>query len=183
MDLSSSDEQLITAIACGDENAFAIFYQRYSSGIFTYLTRLINDEISADDLLQEVFIAVWQGANRFRGHSQVKTWLYRIAHNQAISWFRRKHITSPFEDAENVESGENPEQIFLSGWMDGQLKQALDTLSPKHREVLELSFGLEMPYMEIAKVIGCPVGTVKSRMSHALQHLGTNLKSLEKLND
>ncbi len=85
----STDRLLLQAVAQGDENAIGELYQRYQAPLYNYLLRLMREPAGAEDLLQEIFIAVWQGAGRFRGEAKVKTWLFRIAHNQAVSWLRR----------------------------------------------------------------------------------------------
>jgi RNA polymerase sigma-70 factor (ECF subfamily) len=167
----ASDADLIRLIAGRNEPAFLELYQRYSAPVFAYLLRLIHEPREAEDLLQEVFVAVWRGASAYRGQAQVRTWLYRIAHNQAVSWFRQHRPSSPIDEITIVDSGHKPEDHLINEWQRGRLRQAVDRLSHRHREVLELAFGAELPYADIAKIVGCPVGTVKSRMSYALKAL------------
>ncbi len=177
-DISASDVLLLHQIACSDEGAFSAFYQRYHKAIFNYVLRLIHDPKEAEDLLQEIFLAVWRGAYRFREQAQVKTWLYRIAHYQAISWLRKHRNESPLDDIqENAAQG--PEQISMDNWQHDEMQKALNSLSAKHRAVLELAFMHGMRYAEIAQVVGCPVGTVKSRMSYALKAMHVEYKKTE----
>ena len=166
------DVYLIQLIAGGNENSFGEIYRRYHQPIYNYLLRIVQDDAGADDILQEVFLAVWQGAGKFKQKASVKTWIYRIAYRQSISWLRKHgRKSSPAELEEVVDSGESPEERALTAIRNVNIKRAIEGLSPKHRAVLELAFVQDMSYMEIAEILDCPVGTVKSRMSYALRHL------------
>lgn len=174
---SASDQQLIESVAHGDELAFVELYSRYKGGLYNYLLRLLNDRSSAEDILQEVFVAVWKGSGRFRAHSSVKTWVFRIAHNQAISWRRKqKTVIEHKEEISRAGLDADPENDLLKSWKTDQLREALSKLSPTHRAVVELSFVHDLTYNEIAQIMDCPVGTIKSRMSYALRHLDGVLK-------
>jgi RNA polymerase sigma-70 factor (ECF subfamily) len=170
-----SDIMLLRQIAEGSESAFVELYHRYHVLIFNFVLRLIHDPKEAEDLLQEIFLAVWQGARRYREEAQVKTWIYRIAHYKAISWIRKHKPVISFDDF--TETGQDgPEQEVFTSSQSDDLYKAINNLSVKHRAVLELAFVQGMAYGEIAKVIGCPIGTVKSRMSYALKALYGRLK-------
>lgn len=170
----ASDEQLLACIADGDERAFSELYQRHSVAILNYLARLVHEATEAEDLLQDTFVAVWRGAAQYRGQAQVKTWIYRIAHNLAVSCLRRRKPLTSFDEMDDVGQEQEPEQVLLHLARGHQLQEALDRLSPKHRAVLELAFVQEMPYIEIAAILDCPLGTVKSRISYALKSLKQN---------
>jgi RNA polymerase sigma-70 factor (ECF subfamily) len=172
------DRKLVALISRGDEAALAELYQRHSVPLYNYLLRLVRDQSIAEDLLQEVFIAIWTGSSGFRGRSKVKTWIFRIAHNRAVSWLR-KHAR-PEEAGEQEESpapADNPETVALRHWRQDQVRQAVDQLSPKHRAVIELAFVHDLSYSEIAEVVDCPTGTVKSRISYAMRRLDGILRT------
>lgn len=171
-----SDSDLLRSVAGGDESALAELYQRYHVDIYNYLLRLIHDRRVAEDLLQEVFVAVWQGAARFRGRSSVKNWVFRIAHNQAVNWLRRLSRLPLESDLKDLGSDFDVESLSLRHWRAKQVHEALDELTPNHRAVVELAFVHGLSYAEIAEVVGCPLGTVKSRMSYALRYLGGLLR-------
>jgi RNA polymerase sigma-70 factor (ECF subfamily) len=175
---SASDVLLLRRIAGGDELAFGVLYQRYHVPIFNYVLRLIHEPKEAEDLLQEIFIAVWRGAYRYREQAQVKTWLYRIAHYQAISCLRKRRPVTHIEDVLDINS-DGPEHITADILQRDEVRKAINCLSTKHRAVLELAFVQGMAYKEIAQVVGCPVGTVKSRMSYALRALNGKLKKMD----
>ncbi|MCI0521388.1 MAG: sigma-70 family RNA polymerase sigma factor [Chloroflexi bacterium] len=167
------DVQLLNLAAQGDEQAFAELYQRFSAAIYRYLLHMVFDEIAAEELLQDVFVGAWRGARRFREQSSVKTWLFRIAHHQAVSWLRRRRETERFE---HEEAGDDPEQAAMENWRRDAVRRAVAGLSTDHRAVVELAYYHGLAYAEIAEVMACPVGTVKSRMSHARRYLDEALK-------
>ena len=172
-----SDSQLLLSSARGDDSAFSDLYGRYSVTIYNYLLRLTQDQAASEDLLQEVFVAVWQGAKHFKGRASVKTWIFRIAHNQAISWIRRQQPVLPHTDRLGLASVTgNPEKDISIAWDVDQLMLAMERLSPNHRAVVELAFVQGLSYSEIGQIMSCPVGTVKSRMSYALKNLDGLLK-------
>lgn len=176
-----SESQLIRFVAKGNQAAFRMLYLRYGRLIFQYLLRLVHDAEQAEDLLQEVFWAVWKGAPGFRGNSKVKTWIYHIAHNQAVSWLRAHQPTLQLDE---LNASLPDDRLHLEFQVSANLQQdmirrALDQLTPEHREVLELAYFHELSYREIAEIAGCPIGTVKSRASFARRHLGSILSSTE----
>lgn len=164
------DHSLILLIARGDGEALEELYRRFSVILFNFLLRLVGDTAAAEDLLQDVFLSVWKGAGRFRSASSVKTWLFAITYNQAVSWLRKRR-DAPMSgiDSRVVEPG--AEIAALQNLQDQAVRKALQSLSPNHRAVIELAFYFDCTYAEIAEIMGCPVGTVKSRMSHARQQL------------
>ncbi len=173
-----TDEALLDAVARREERAFDVLYHRYNVSLYNYILRLIHRSHVAEEILQEVFLAVWEGAKDFKGKSKVKTWLFRIAHYQAVSWLRRKREVLT-HDGELPDHPVPPrtESRVIATWQTNKVHAALDKLSPEHRAVLELAFFYEMSYAEIAEVLDCPVGTVKSRMSYARRNLTGHLKA------
>lgn len=165
-----SDADLVGLVARRDQAAFAELYRRFSSMLLSFLSGLVSDRSAAEDLLQEVFLAVWKGAGRFRRMASVKTWLFNIAYKQGVSWLRKRREL-PLADFEHLSASGNPEQIALDRVDQEALLQAFRQLSPQHRSVLELVLIYEMPYAEVAQVLECPVGTVKSRLSYARRQM------------
>lgn len=173
-----SDQQLVRQVAAGDETAFAELYQRYGTPLYNYLIRLIHEPLVAEDLLQETFVGAWRNAGRFRGQSKVTTWLYRIAHNRAVSWLRGHHQTARLDDLPELAVEGDLSQQAMDNWRAAQVRRALGQLSYKHRAVVELTFVHGFSYVEIAEIVGCPEGTVKSRMSYARRYLSNALREL-----
>jgi len=165
------DHQLLRQVAARDERAFDALYQAYGSAVYGYLMRLLNEPVAAEDLLQEVFLAAWQGAGRFRAEARVKTWLLRIAHHQAVSWLRRQRKALALDELAEAVADDGAEEALARTWHADEIRAALDRLTPNHRAVIELTFMHDLSYAEIAQIMDCPIGTVKSRMSYALRHL------------
>lgn len=168
--LAVTDLTLLRRIARGDADAFGRLYDAYSQPIYNYTLSLVSEPAAAEEILQEVFLAVWRGAQRFREQAQVKTWLFRIAHNQALTWLRKNTTTVSLDEAEDIPDDLVLEDLFSN--VDGAaLRAALSRLGPRHLAVVELVFVYNLSYSEVAEVVGIPLGTVKSRMSHALRRL------------
>lgn len=167
------DARLIHAIANGDVHALDALYARYGSLLLGFLTMRLNDAQLAEEVLQDVMLAVWDHAGSFQARSQVKTWLLVIARNRAIN-ATRKHrptlvdLSSVFtlqsEDTGPVEALENLEE-------QNRVRRAIRLLPDVHREVLELAFYHQLSGAEIARVLETNEGTVKSRLHRAKENL------------
>jgi len=174
-----TDTELVQKISSGDETAFSELYSRYNLPVYNFILRLIHQAHAAEDILQEVFLAVWQGSKKFLGKSTVKTWVFRIAYNQTISWIRKNKKT--FRQHQNIDElpiiqdETSPENSLIKLWQTAQIRSAIERLSYNHRSVIELTFIHGFSYQEIADIMKCPVGTVKSRMSYALRYLKTDI--------
>ena len=174
--LSSTEAELLRQVAAGDEAAFAELYDRYAQPVYNYLLRLVNEPAVAEEILQEVFLAMWQSAHRFREEAKVKTWLLRIAHHQAVSWLRRARAAAWTDEELEAYDHDAIEEHLARRWQIDQVRAALARLTPNHRAVIELTFVQGLSYAEIAEVMNCPIGTVKSRMSYALRRLSALLR-------
>jgi len=170
-----SDLDLVRQIAVREEDAVEELYHRYHLPIFNYFLRMTQDAGSAEDLLQEVFMGVWEGAGRFQARASVKTWMFRIAHFQFASWLRN-HKTLP--DSQPTESFEtladledSLESLVFQQWNFSHIQKAMTQLSSNHREVIEFTFTYGLSYTEIAHILDSPVGTIKSRLHKALRQL------------
>jgi RNA polymerase sigma-70 factor (ECF subfamily) len=174
---SSSDRELLQGVARQDEESFAALYDRHSTSLYNYLFRLVNRWDVAEELLQDVFVVAWERAADFRGRSQVTTWLFRIAHHKAVDWLRKKR-PDRLEQVDWLPADDCPEREVFDAWTMDQLQAALERLSTKHRAVIELAFLDGLSYREVAEIVDCPVGTVKSRVSYARRHLRQILEQM-----
>lgn len=177
---SEPDEVLLRRVGRGDADALTALYRRHADGLFWFLVRLAGDRMLAEEILQDVLLAVWRGAGGFAGRSQVRTWMYGIARRQAHNRLRsvRPAETTLDEVAEMTATEPGPEELVLAGVERDRVMAAVDRLSLVHREVIVLTFLADMPQAEIAAVIGVPVGTVKSRLHHARAALVRSLSEL-----
>lgn len=168
------EEHLMRLVAAGHAPAFEELYTLYGSAVYNYTLRLVNEPAVSEEILQEVFLVLWRNARSFRAEAKVKTWLLRIAHHQAVSWLRRRRpLAWPSEELESDE--DLLDDHLVQRWKTDVVRAAILQLPPKQRAVIELSFAHGLSYAEIAEVMDCPVGTVKSRMSYALHTLTEQL--------
>jgi RNA polymerase sigma-70 factor, ECF subfamily len=168
------DRALVQAVAHGDELALDELYSHYASAVYNFALRLVNERETAEDITQEVFLSVWRGAWRYRGECSVQTWLLRTAHHKAVDWLRRQRPAVSLDEVFELPDPRSTDAFELSD-TTAQIRQALASLSVNHRAVVELTFVNGLSYREIAAVMVCPTGTVKSRMSYALAHLRRTL--------
>jgi len=176
------DKGLLNRIADGSIEAFNLFYEIYYLHLYNYILRLVKDPFISEEILQETFVSVWLGAKKFKNRSLVKTWVFRIAHNKSVSWLRKKRfLLTSFEDNSEktyrAEEEKGTEYNAENKIFEDAIYRAVNKLSPKHRAVIELSFKYGFSYKEIAHIMNCPVGTVKSRMSYAIKYLKQDLNN------
>jgi RNA polymerase sigma-70 factor (ECF subfamily) len=167
------DAALIRAIAGGDMRALNELYARHGANILSYLSSFLNDRQLAEEVLQDVMMAVWNHAGQFRGDSKVRTWLLTIARNRAINTRRR---TTPnlvqFDDALDMDAGDTtPLEKVERKHRSELMREALNRLPPAYQEILLLVFYHQLSGVEIAEVLGISTGTVKSRLHRAKELL------------
>jgi RNA polymerase sigma-70 factor, ECF subfamily len=170
----TSDEALIKAIADGDRRAMQTLFQRHHVRVYRFVQRLTNDASVAEDLVSDVFMDVWRQADGFKAQSQVSTWLMSIARHKALSALRRRpdeqldeHMAAAIEDP-----ADGPEAIMRNEDRSTVVQTCLSQLSALHREVIDLVYYHEMSVDEVARIVGIPESTVKTRMFYARKHMG-----------
>lgn len=168
---STQDLDLVCRIRSGDENAIRELYATYGQRLYTYALRLTNDPTTAEDVVQETLITLWRTADTFRGEGRFIAWLLGIVHHKAMKTLR--HISEPLDATGETVGATNasPEEQAQAGDMKRWVQQGLKSLSAEHRAVLELVFYQGLSLNEVAEVCNCPLGTVKSRLNYARQHL------------
>ena len=168
--VSTDEARLLEAVGRGDrEHALHELYQRYERRIYGLGKRLLGDTGLAEELVQETFLRLWRSADRFdpsRGSAQ--SFIYAIARRLAIDIWRRPS-SRPFQP-EDEAARADPERTLDRLLLELSVRDALDSLSDAHREVLELSYKGDLTQVEIAARLGLSVGTVKSRTFHALRN-------------
>ena len=154
----------------GDDDAFMKLVDYYSGRLLYYIRRFLEDADRSDDVLQEVWLTVYKKINTLRDASAFSVWLYRTARNRAIRRLR--------DDSRYVFVGRHDESALIDdnreSWLFddiNKLHRVLTTLSPEQKEALVLRFFEEMNYQEISDIMGCSVGTVRSRIHYAKQEL------------
>lgn len=169
----TSDEVLIGLIASGDSDAMRVLFARHNVRVFRFLKRMIRNAANAEDLLSEVFLEVWRNAGRFDARSQVSTWILGIARYKALSSLRQRSLDE-LDDSiyETVEDpADDPEIALQKRQSSALLQNCLKQLSTAHREVLDLIYYHEQSIEDVARIIGVPPGTVKTRAFHARKRI------------
>ena len=178
----SSEAELIRDASAGDRQAFGRLVSLYQDQIFRFLVRTLGSQSDAQDVAQNTFLLAWRKLGQFRGDAKLSTWLTQIAVNQAAS-YRRKRKAKSFADTLSSHDGEErpvsvsdshepaPSSRAETEERDQIVQDALGRLSDEHREVLILKEFQDHDYREIATIVGCPVGTVRSRLHRARTEL------------
>lgn len=158
---------LLRLIARGDRSALTRLYMMYHARLFKFVFRLTRSYSTADELVNDVMLVVWEKAASFRGDSKVSTWIFGIAYRQTMRRVTKKQLQlSPLTDVEN--SGHDYDaSLEIEDW----IKQGLHALPAAQQLTVVLVFYLGLTYEETAKVTDCPVNTVKTRMFHARRKL------------
>lgn len=177
----SAELALVERCRRNDAEAFGKIVDAYQNRLFGFVRRMVKDPEEASDIAQETFVRAFQGIHRFDGRSSIRTWLFRIAYNLCIDRARKHHrapnetsLESAFEDEERIDvpdSRWDPENVILGDELRGILEKSIASMSDKLRSVLLLHDQQDMAYEDIAKVLGVPIGTVKSRLFLARAHL------------
>lgn len=184
------DQQLVVRAQHGDQQAFGLLVSKYQRKLARLLSRLIRDPAEVEDVAQETFIKAYRALGSFRGDSAFYTWLYRIgintAKNYLVSQGRRAPTRTEFdsEEAESFEEGEllrdnnTPERMLLSKQIGETVNSAMEALPEELRTAIMLREIEGMSYEDIAKMMDCPIGTVRSRIFRARESVAEKLRPL-----
>lgn len=169
----SSDEALVTSVAAGDKNAMRTLYARHSARVFRFLLRLVDNPATAEDLVSETFVDVWRQAGRFEARSKASTWLLGIARHKALSALRQRRFDQ-LDDAAFAlvaDPSDDPETNAERQSRAAVLRECLRQLPPAQRELLDLIYYHEQSIADVARIIGVPENTVKTRAFYARKRL------------
>lgn len=177
MTVRATDQQLVERAQRGDTRAFDLLVLKYQGRIAALVSRYISNSSEVEDVAQEAFIKAFRALPKFRGESAFYTWLYRIAANAAknhlVARGRRPSADADVEDAEYFEEAamlrdaESPEETLFGNELADVVRSALNGLPDELRVALTLREFDGLSYEEIAEVMECPVGTVRSRIFRA----------------
>ncbi len=185
--------EYLQRLRSGEEAAWGELHRDHYPRLWSSVQRILNNPTLADDVVQEAFIKAHRDIRRFEGNSQLGTWLYRIAVNQALDTIRKRQRTdrwlsflSPLSDDENqppMPEGHVAPAVS-TGLENAELRdtifQAMTELSAEHRAVVQLRLVDEMSLEETAQLLRCKPGTVNSRLHYACEHLRKKLAKLKK---
>ena len=184
------DQQLVERAQHGDKHAFGLLVAKYQRKLARLLSRFIRDATEVEDVTQEAFIKAYRALPSFRGDSAFYTWLYRIGINTAKNYLvaqgRRAPTTTPMdaEEAENMGEGEQlqdlntPENQMMSRKVAESVNQTLGQLPEELRTAITLREIEGLSYEDIASIMNCPIGTVRSRIFRAREAIADQLRPL-----
>jgi len=185
--VATSDESIAIKVQRGDTEAFGVIVDRYEGKIGRYLKKFLYDRDDITDLLQQVFIKAYVNIQSFNTNQLFSPWLYRIAHNEAINFIKKKKFTPfSFFDPDvllpHLSHDETPEKEVDRVHIKKMIDTALSSVSDAHREILLLHFYEDLSYKEIALVLKIPISSVGVRLQRAKQQLEKILaeKTLQK---
>lgn len=187
-----ADLALVRRVQSGDQQAFGLLVTKYQRKLLRLVLRLVRDPAEAEDITQEAFIKAYRALPGFRGDSAFYTWLYRIGVNCAKSWLmvhgrRLSNLgdllgsddeVREIDDIAGMRDDETPERILLSKQIGETVNSAMDALPEDLRTAISLREIEGLSYEEIAQVMDCPIGTVRSRIFRARDAIAERLKPL-----
>jgi len=184
------DRQLVERAQRGDKRAFELLVEKYQRKLARLLSRFIRDPAEVEDVTQEAFIKAYRALPQFRGDSAFYTWLYRIGINTAKNYLMALGRRAPTsteveaEEAEGFEEGEQlrdintPESVLLSNEIAETVNSTIEQLPEELRTAIQLREIEGMSYEDIAQVMNCPIGTVRSRIFRAREAIAERLRPL-----
>ena len=189
MNKQPTDKELVSRAKKGDKGAFDLLVRKHQHKVVKLVSRYVRDPSEALDVTQEVFLKAYRGLDKFRGESAFYTWIYRIAVNTAKNHLQMQSRRTPdhaveAEEAEQYE-GESalkeygtPEHQLLSEEINQTVRDVIDNLPDDLRTAITLRELEGMSYEEIAQVMDCPIGTVRSRIFRAREAIDKKLRPL-----
>lgn len=185
-----ADQLLVERVQAGDKQAYGLLVAKYQRKLLRLVSRLVRDQAEAEDVTQEAFIKAYRALAGFRGDSAFYTWLYRIGVNTAKNWLvangRRAPTSTELdnEDAENfgesdlLRDVDTPERLLMTKQIGQTVNDAMAELPEELRTAISLREVDGLSYEEIAQVMDCPIGTVRSRIFRAREAIAVKLRPL-----
>lgn len=188
-----SDEKLIADYLKGDEDALKVLIKQYLKPVYYFVYRYVSNAAEAEDITQDVFVRMWRNAEKFDSRKNFKTWLFSIAKNASIDYFRKSRLISGgkktlvFSELKNeegdgaiedgiIDPSPLPDKVFERGNVANVLAEAREKLSPSYQAVISKRHNDNLTFREISESLNEPLNTIKSRYRRALIELKKILK-------
>lgn len=185
-----ADQILVEQAQAGDKQAFGLLVTKYQRRLARLISRMVRDPVEVEDIVQDSFIRAYRALPSFRNDSAFYTWLYRIGVNTAKNWLvthgRRAQLTRSMDDeeapgqddVETTQTNETPERLLMTKEIGETVNAAVERLPEELRTAITLREIEGLSYEEIAQVMDCPIGTVRSRIFRARDAIAAKLKPL-----
>ncbi|ABK44279.1 RNA polymerase, sigma-24 subunit, RpoE [Magnetococcus marinus MC-1] len=183
--MNEADEILVEKTKQGDKKAYEVLVRKYQGRVASVISRTVSDPVRVQDLTQEAFLKAYRALHHFRGDAAFYTWLYRIAVNTAKNFVMSQDRGIPMSDMDledadrlspQLRDYDTPENQVLRGELMDALKVAIEELAPTMKQAIALRDLEGKSYEEIAEIMGCPIGTVRSRIFRGRQEIVNKLK-------
>jgi RNA polymerase sigma-70 factor, ECF subfamily len=183
------DQALVRRVQAGEKRAFDLLVSKYQHRLTSVISRYIHDWSESQDVAQETFIRAYRAIGNFRGDSQFYTWLYKIAVNTAKNWLVSQGRRPPTEDVDvsdavqydagsRLRDTDTPERELMRQEVEQTVARTVEALPDELRMAITLREVDGLSYEEIAETMGCPIGTVRSRIFRAREAIDTQLRPL-----
>ena len=174
-----SDEELMSLLTNGGQSAFDELYKRYSKPMLNFFYRLLDrDRERAEDMLHDLFLKIIERPERYDSSRSFRAWFYTLAGNMVRNEFRSRQISNDYERVVSVQSEmltDGPEVALDRQLFERQLQWEIDRFDPEQKMLFQFRFVEEMTVRQIAEIMECPEGTVKSRLFHLTRQLAKKL--------
>ena len=173
-----ADVALIGRVAAGDLHAFETLFRIYHPRLDRFLSLMTARRTLVEEVLNDTMFVVWRRSRTYNGQSKVSTWIFAIAYRTALKALRDQDEPVESDAGDEVSSEDpGPEQQLMADQIRAQLFRGLEALSAEQRSVLVLTYFHDLPYNEIARIVDCPIDTVKTRVFHGRRRLRALLQA------
>jgi len=182
---ATDDADLVARVQAGDLKAFEVLYHRYKGPIYRTALAITRQHEAAEEILQECFLRAYENIGKVDNRAPFPAWLHRIAVNLGYNWLAKRRFTlMPLDEMVGQlmsGPGVSPERAMERGELQQIIQEAIDSLEFKHRVVIILFYLQGFSLSDIAYILDCPVGTVKSRLHYAREKLRRTLEADRRL--
>ena len=175
----TQDHEIMLSVRNGDIQKLGLLFDKYSRGLYNYFYLQIKDRLKSEDLVQNVFYNILRYRHTYKDGSDFKAWMYTIARNEKIHYFKKRRVFhSDIDIEQSSEIDSNPERDLEHKTNINHLNMALQRISSDNRELIILSRFNGLPYSQISKIMGCKIGTLKVRMYRAIRELRDQFRKI-----
>jgi RNA polymerase sigma factor (sigma-70 family) len=171
-----TDEQLVAEVQTGRISSYEVLVRRFEKKLYHFIFRVVKREDDAKDIVQDAFISVYEHIDQIDVKRSFSAYLYSVAKNGAMTYFRKKHVSVSLEGLELIDEKHKPEDELIVKARNEAVHHAIESLGEKHKKVVRLYYFSDLSYEEIAKQLSLPLNTVRTYLRRAKMQLKSLLK-------